>query len=79
MASKNLCTADSITRITLGVVFIVFGILATPWINFMQLAGPAWYLQSILAICIGLLFIRAGITRCCPINKLFGLNTAKKH
>ncbi|HLC66224.1 MAG TPA: DUF2892 domain-containing protein [Candidatus Nanoarchaeia archaeon] len=78
MAERNLCTADSLTRIVLGIVFIILGVVATPWINFLNLTTSAWYIQSILSIFIGLLFVRAGLTKCCPINKLLGLNTHKK-
>lgn len=82
MASKteqNISTADCAARIALGVVFIALAIAATPWVNFMQLAGDAWYVQSILAVLVGALFIRAGIQQRCPINKALGLNTKKRH
>ena len=56
-------TADDLINISLGTIFILLGIVATPWINLWQLAGPAWYLQSILAILIGVLFVRASLVR----------------
>ena len=77
--SKNISRTDCVVRFAIGIVFIALGVAATPWINFLQLASAAWYLQSILSILVGVFFIRSALRGTCPVNRTLGVSTRKRH
>lgn len=72
---KNVGGLDRIARLIVGTLLLVVGVAG--YAGFVRLAiGPVpQALAALLVVLVGLILLVTALTRTCPLNRLFGIDT----
>lgn len=74
----NVGGMDRTVRLVLGVLLLAVGVLGYVGVVSVAVGPLPQALTSIVLVLIGLILLVTGLTRKCIINRLLGVNTARR-
>lgn len=72
---KNVGGADRVARLVIGSVLLVVGVAGYAGLVGLAVGPVPQALASLLVVLVGAILLVTGITRWCPLNRLFGIDT----
>lgn len=73
---RNVGGSDRLSRIVLGVVLLIAGILSFAGV-FATGEGTVILLLRLLVLAVGAVFLVTGLLQTCPINSMLGIDTSE--